>query len=422
MKLRWTLLIACCAWSVWLPVMAAEPDLTAAREALQAENPTAALSALGAPPPADHIPEAGNRLRDGVVEILRGQALLALERTADASAAFTRAVHWAPDEAAARDGLLHSLTLLEDWPGLLRASSRYALDPQAEPRYLLVACDAAMRAADPLIAIDIARRGATRFPQDVRFRTRLAQALSEANLAAEALSAWTSVVRLEPQRSQWWRALAAARQRSGDAGGTRQALAIAYALDPDNRALGRDLLVALLAADHSDAALTLATSLLAEQTEPNPDLILLGVRAAWQATAWTTAQAWLDRIPTPERSADWRRWQLHLALVQNDAESALAAARELVAHGEADAAVRLQAARLALASQDNTDAESWLRPVLLDPNPAMVHLARLELARLLLHRKQHSEAASLIDAALSQHPDDPVAQAMRAVIKHAAAP
>jgi len=113
------------------------------------------------------------------------------------------------------------------------------------------------------------------------------------------------------------------------------------------------------------------------------------------------------RIPDPDRDDPVRlRRALTAAMANGDHATARATAETLCAAGTADARARLHAGLLAAEAGDTDTAESHLRAVLDDPQPAFVHLARLHLARLLGHRGRIGEALALAAAAAETYPAD----------------
>lgn len=149
----------------------------------------------------------------------------------------------------------------------------------------------------------------------------------------------------------------------------------------------------------------------------SPDLTLAAVRSAYAAHKYNLAQSWLFTISCDQRNQEWLHWSLQLALAAQDDDSARIAVHQLIASGAGGGRIYLHAARLAAIAGDLRTAETFLRQLLNDKEPAFVHLARLHLVRLLHKSQRLDEAEELIFAALDDKPQDIAAQRLLEVIQ-----
>lgn len=423
-------------------------DLIAAQQLLADQQPRAALERLGpALSNADLIELDGRseaaRRRAAEACTLRGMALLADGQITNAIASYRQAVQLAPDLTAAHDGLLQALIAADDWDAVQAAlaprllggphGTGTAADHHADAGLILTAITAAARRHDHDLQRQLAELGMQRFPLDARFRAALARAAlaSDDWLQAERAAAW--LVANEPGAADWWRLLAAARQRQGDSAGASQALQVASALNPSAQAAASDLLALHLHRGQHRAALQLAQAVMAsaERTRgPRANhnslqLRDLALRAAWQAGDLAQAAAWLADWPAGTAHATQRhQWQLRLASAADDHPTALQAAEALLLLTPAALQLRLQAAHHAERDGQPIVAESHLRALLSDQGtrpdtqPWTNH-ARLQLARLLIAQQRLTEATDLVAAAVANDADPTLTRALTHAIARA---
>ena len=122
-----------------------------------------------------------------------------------------------------------------------------------------------------------------RFPNVLQFRQLHAQALQATGRQRLALQATGWLAKREPFNPQWWQAKAATLQQLEDSAQSRQQLAIAHALAPQDLATTEQYLIALIMAEHADQAVDVARNWMNSQsTQTPPHFTLLAAQAAYR--------------------------------------------------------------------------------------------------------------------------------------------
>ena len=193
----------------------------------------------------------------------------------------------------------------------------------------------------------------------IEFRRYFANALAATGQHQLADRNWAEIIRRDPLKAAWWQTRAAS--QNDDPRAQRQQLAVAHALKPNDHTIQRDYLISLIGAEQHRAALSLAKKVMNSEAAQNKELIFLAVRAAYDNADYDLGKAWLSGIAEIERQGDWQRWALYLASASDDHAAALAAIKALMAAGDSTPRLRLHAAQLAEALEDDIEAESQLR-------------------------------------------------------------
>jgi predicted Zn-dependent protease len=237
-----------------------------------------------------------------------------------------------------------------------------------------------------------------------------------------ALQAYAQLATEAPLTASWWQAQAALNQNLEQLDASRQQLAIAHALKPNDAAVTQAYLIALLNAGHADEALAVATEWINTlKASIGEEMIYLGVRAAHMAKAYQQGLTWLQLVKVEKQQREWHEWSLYLSTADNDLVGARRASEMLIALGAGSPQRRLHAASLAMAADDGIAAESHLRHVIQNDDKHHVHLAQLHLARLYIDQGRLDEAEHLLNATLTTTPEDAAALGLLRVLKRAAA-
>ena len=182
---------------------------------------------------------------------------------------------------------------------IARYRRRLGAQPGSRPGILLSACLAAAELDDPLLLLRFSENGLIRFPNVLQFRQLHAQALQATGQQQLALQAWAQLAKREPFNPQWWQAKAATLQQLEHSEQSRQQLAIAHALAPQDLTITEQYLIALIMAEHADQAVDVARNWLASQPTQTPaNFTLLAAQAAYQAQDYASAEAWMPWPPS----------------------------------------------------------------------------------------------------------------------------
>ncbi len=198
-----------------------------------------------------------------------------------------------------------------------------------------------LKAGDPEAAIPRLRHSVRLDPEQAESRFALADALSRTGRVDEAIEQWLETVRLQPRRVAGWANLGTLLARAAQPARAREALARAFALDPDHAGI----LASIVILDRSlgTAAETVAM-LQATAAERGPEfrhhaalgLLLVGTGDMAEA------RPWLEQARPGQHGFAEARWQLAIILAyRGELEPARAALAEAI---RADPRIRERAA------------------------------------------------------------------------------
>jgi predicted Zn-dependent protease len=377
-----TLLLSGAAWAA---------DLGAFLEDARSASPAANLAAAEAWPGP---PQA-------LVAVVRGQALLALDRLGEAGAAFTQALELDPHCRPAHRGLAHLAARREDWPAAARAAAAGTEWDTATAEEFAFLAQVALRAGDHRLASVALTQGLLRFPLDDALRRLDIALLAHHGADAELLTAVRSALARTPTDADLWGHRAAVAQRNGHNTDAIAALEVAWLADPS-----RPRRIALAQAQAA-AGLGRAAWAHWQALEPaNAAEARWGALAAESAGQPDAGLALLARHPAPSDRAH-QVLAARLALAAGHPQDARRHLGLLIAEGAADGAVLVWAGSLAEQAGDLTEAEASYRHAGTLPDDPQAASARLRLAALLLRQDRHTEAHELLDRHRRDHPGDP---------------
>jgi len=373
----------------------ARDALEAARDALAADDPVAALAALG-----DHRTDAAHPAILAAVAVALDRA----GRTEEAADAYRRAVTADPARQELVLALINLETRREDWAAVLAVAGAHLERERAPEGALTLVAQAARRLDDTALAYHYADAAMRRFPTAERPRRMLAALAIDRgdHAAARAQVAW--LVARDADDPELWRMAAALAE---DPAERRQQLELAV-LAGAGPVIRRAWVAELSAAGHHAEALRQSDHL----DLADPDSHELALRVAVAADADERVDALLARIPEAQRRPHHHRIAARRALAQDDPAAARAAFETLIRLGIDDEAVLLHSARLAEDRDDDAEAEALYRQAA----AAGSTTARLYLARLLIAQGRAEEARRLLAELAAAHPELAVARQMLAVM------
>ena len=105
----------------------------------------------------------------------------------------------------------------------------WALAPGDHPDRLILACDTAQQRGDSLLLLNLSEQGMLRYPNEIGFRQRQAQALIALERWSAASNVLQYLLRLQPNEADWWMSLAHCQRELGQHDKLSHTLAIAHA-------------------------------------------------------------------------------------------------------------------------------------------------------------------------------------------------
>ncbi len=366
-------------------------------------SPTSVLAAAQAYSGPDHA----------LVHLVQGQALMSLQRYAEAENAFRLALTRAVDLKSAHLGLARCAAAREDWPAAAREGAAGLDLATAGPEGFAFLAQVGLRGGDRRLAAHALQQGILRFPGDDGLRQLDIVLLAEGDRPDELRQALSDRLIKHPQDAALWSHLAeAARRLPGREGEALAALELAYLAAPGERSRRVALAQDQAAAGQYRPALghwkiLLAATSTAEEIE-------IAARTAEQAGDLVQARAWLAAVPEAERTRRQTLLSARLALAAGDARAARGALEVLLAAGDTDPAVQVWAGHLAEQAGDLPRAEACYRLAI----NASYAPANLRLVALLLRQGRRDEARTLLAVYAAGHPGDEQAVLLQKTLNH----
>ncbi len=322
------------------------PVLEAARRALEASDPAAAL----------RIVDSYRGPTDPLQALLRGYALSELDRHEAAEAAYREALALDPELTQAQQGLARSLSAQGKW-GDAVATLRASFDLDGSDAATLgTYARAAFEAGDERLATLLVERGLVRFPDNLAFRRLDAALLLRREDWKPAMSATLSILAREPRDRLAWRQLAAAAERAAPELALA-ALEGATLAAPDDESLALRLARRQLDAQMFGAVLDQAEAW-RSRTERLSRWQGLALTAALESRDWRAAVSWAE-------NTTWAPLvKAQLALSDGRDERALELFRKALADGGADSRDLIRFARIAGELNRTIELQSYARLVL----------------------------------------------------------
>lgn len=358
-----------------------------AREA----SPTSVLAAAQAYAGPEHA----------FVHLVRGQALLNLQRLPEAEDAFRLALTRAVDLKPAHLGLARCAAARDDWATAAREGAAGLDLATAGPEGFAFLAQAGLRGNDRRLAANALQQGILRFPGDDTLRQLEIALLADDDRPEALRQALRDRLAKAPTDAALWAHLAAAATRLPDHHDEAlAALELAHLAAPGDRARRVALAQAQAAAGQVRPALGHWKILMASSS--TSDEVEAAARTAEQAGDLPQARAWLAAVPEPQRTRRQALLSARLALAAGDAPAARGALESLLAAGDTDPAVQVWAGHLAEQSADPARAEACYRLAITAGHSP----ATLRLVALLLRQGRRDEARTLLATYLVGHPDD----------------
>ncbi len=380
-----------------VPIPVAEV-LNAARGA----DPATAESRLAA---YRGTPHALVSLALGNARLQRSDSVPEAERPAlwlAAGEAYAQAAQLDPLLVSAQVGLARCAALRGDWPAALTACSAAIAPERADVHDLAFFIDCASRAGDSRLAANLVSQAMIRHPSEPLFRRQELALLAAAGRWEEARAAVLALLAATPDDAEAWRTYAGAHAHGGDPQISRIALEAALLLHPDDATVRRSLAEAQLVAGQAPAALVTLQPLLVDLAAADSRVVELAARAAVEADQLATARTLLVAVPADKRSRMGLLLAARLAAQADDVASADAALAQVLSQGESDQTVVAWAGSVAEQRGDAPRAEALYRQA----DAQAVGVATIRLALLLQRLGRHDEAVTALARYRAAQPDD----------------